>query len=155
MLLLPLLCTQLQLLCSASPCSPPPFLSRDPPPPLHLPWTPPPTPTQTKCAHMKAPSQAQLNKVKCCYTNMNCILSNERKWTCTAETIPYLESMVTDLPSPSLLFSHFTGRYWFPVLFFLLHVLVGPHLLLIQQAGSLEFSFLPDKLQTRKGQLFF
>lgn len=75
-----------------------------------------------------------------------------KKLTDATETIPYLAIRATDLPSPSFLFSHFTGRYWFPVLFFLLHVLVGPHLFLIQQAGSLEFTFLPDKLpsQTKK-----
>lgn len=67
-----------------------------------------------------------------------------------AETVPSLATTATDLPTPSLLFSHFTGRYWFPVLFFLLHVLVGLHLLLVQQAGSLEFTFLPDKLWSKR-----
>lgn len=56
----------------------------------------------------------------------------------------------TDLPTPSVLFSYFTGRYWFPVLFFLLHVFIGPHLFLVQQAGSLEFTFLPDELESRR-----
>lgn len=131
----------------------PSFLSRDPPPPPHLPWAPPPTPTQTKCAHKRSKS-GHSNKVKCfnykiCTKRLGRIFCSEQKLTDATGTNPYLAIRATDLPSPSFLFSHFTGRYWFPVLFFLLHVLVGPHLFLIQQAGSLEFTFLPDKLPSQ------
>lgn len=157
MLLLPLLCTQLQLLCSASLCSPPPLSSPEILHPLHIfPELLPPPPHKQN-VHTRDPSQAHSNKVKCfnykiCTKRLGRIFCSEQKLTDATETIPYLAIRATDLPSPSFLFSHFTGRYWFPVLFFLLHVLVGPHLFLIQQAGSLEFTFLPDKLpsQTKK-----
>lgn len=117
------------VLSLSSPLPSPLFLSRKPPPPLHLASSPPPTPTQTKFVTMRAWSLQSFGEVKRC---------EEPKPTTTKEGIykhrpfPFLAITSTDLPSPSFLFSHFTGRYRFPVLFFLLHVLVGSHLFLIQ-----------------------
>lgn len=135
----------------------PSFLSGDPPPPPHLPWTPPPTPTQTEKYIQeisKSGPRIMLNASTKMCGEANGMLYVMRKNE-HAQTIPYSTTTATDLPTPSLLFSHFTGRHWFPILFFLLHVLIGPHLLLVQQAGSLEFTFLPDKLQRQKKWVIF
>lgn len=145
--------SQQQLLCSTSLPSPLPLQRTSTPSTAFLCSSPHPHTNKMSTHERSEPASLWSNETPltwCAWRDEGAFIKQEKRNGQRKANIPNLAIPATDLPSPSVLFSHFTGRYWFPVLFFLLHVFVGPHLFLVQQAGSLEFTFLPDELKSRR-----